>query len=260
MNAEPTAMTNTVASEIPDESWSFDRLAAFCGLMCRRLAEDAWLIGRAFHAVKAKLKHGRWLPWVREHCPGVSRGTANRYMLLAERLTLDEVRGHGLTECYRRAGILNPPQDDSAPRLPTTRTEGRRGQAPTETTATTWESGWPSWAVHDPFAPALDAGGAVPGEGNEDPSDCEALTEADVFREEWEAHLPRLLAEADDTLGWLLDRWDALGPPAGGDRLAQPIRAVGDKLAVIAARLGCPGGPGAADPRREDATPAALAV
>src|SRR4051812_5193449 len=106
MNVELTVITPERVVEIPDESWTNDRLAEFCGLVGRRHAEDAWLIGKAFAVVKARLEHGKWLSWVREHCPGLSRGTANRYMLLAERCTLDEVRGQGLTECYRRAGMV----------------------------------------------------------------------------------------------------------------------------------------------------------
>jgi hypothetical protein len=281
MNVELTVITPERTPEIPDESWSIDRLATFCGLVGRRHAEDAWLIGKAFAVVKAKLEHGKWLPWVNKHCPGLSRGTANRYMLLAERCTLDEVRGHGLTECYRRVGMVTTPAARVDVEHPTTTAavasqadEDRVRQKP----ATSASGDSPSWAVTDPFrAAAADEPqanepevasdrAAGEGDGAGPPSiqsdgmpgatrssatgtpdhgaeltaaagEDDVLSEAEEFREQLEDRLPHLLASLEDTLGWLLARWETAGPPADPESLAVRVASVRDMLTGLADRL-----------------------
>ena len=281
MNVDLTVITPGRTPEIPDESWSFDRLAEFCGLVCRRQAEDAWLIGKAFAVVKARLEHGKWLSWVKEHCPGLSRKTANRYMLLAERCTLDEVRGQGLTECYRRAGMVTAPSGGVVSGPPAAAAAGvpPAGERVREKPTGSGPSDIPSWAVKDPFtvhsgvegppvddaesthanatrtditaeavsSPAHKEAGAedhpAPGAAGEqdvfglENDGRDDLPETQVFREELEDRLPNLLASLDNTLGWLLDRWDTAGSQVEAGALADRVASVRDKLAGLADRL-----------------------
>ena len=57
---------------------------------------DAWHIGTRLVAVKAKLAHGNFLPWLREHLPSITRQTASVYMRVAESNdTATEAEEHG---------------------------------------------------------------------------------------------------------------------------------------------------------------------
>jgi Protein of unknown function (DUF3102) len=53
-------------------------------------ANHALDAGRALIEAKSMLKHGRWLPWLREHC-GLPERTAQLYMKLADLGVLPEV-------------------------------------------------------------------------------------------------------------------------------------------------------------------------
>jgi hypothetical protein len=57
---------------------------------------DAWHIGTRLVAVKAKLAHGNFLPWLSEHLPSITRQTASIYMRVAESNdTAAEAEEHG---------------------------------------------------------------------------------------------------------------------------------------------------------------------
>jgi Protein of unknown function (DUF3102) len=45
--------------------------------------ERAVQIGALLIEVKRQLPHGQWLPWLAEHCPHISRRTAQIYMQVA---------------------------------------------------------------------------------------------------------------------------------------------------------------------------------
>lgn len=53
-------------------------LDAASSLICEAIFQGAALL-----KVKAILKHGDFMPWIRAHCPLISQYTANKYMLLA---------------------------------------------------------------------------------------------------------------------------------------------------------------------------------
>jgi len=54
-----------------------------------------------------RVKHGKWLPWLKKHCSDLSQATAYRYMQLAAKLShVINSNPAGLREAYRLAGIL----------------------------------------------------------------------------------------------------------------------------------------------------------
>jgi hypothetical protein len=56
---------------------------------------------------KASLPHGAWLPWLAEHCPGISAETARRYMRLAKRSRVtDLTEASSLRQAYLATGVL----------------------------------------------------------------------------------------------------------------------------------------------------------
>lgn len=70
-NADVSELT-TVANKFYDEAQ-----AATVGML-----ESAWKSGQALVKIKATLKHGEWMPWVKSNFHG-SHITANEYMMLA---------------------------------------------------------------------------------------------------------------------------------------------------------------------------------
>jgi hypothetical protein len=44
----------------------------------------AFIAGALLKEAKAKLDHGKWLPWLEKHCPDIAPRTAQLYMKLAE--------------------------------------------------------------------------------------------------------------------------------------------------------------------------------
>jgi len=73
----------SLAREINDRQETIDLakrkvLDAGSTLVCEAIFQGAALL-----KVKAILKHGDFMPWVKSHCPLISQYTANKYMLLA---------------------------------------------------------------------------------------------------------------------------------------------------------------------------------
>jgi hypothetical protein len=63
--------------------------------------------GRLLSAQKAALTHGGWLPWLAVYCPGISPGTAQRYMRLAKRHGVAGIMdATGLRQAYLVTGVL----------------------------------------------------------------------------------------------------------------------------------------------------------
>jgi len=74
----------------------------------RRSMQDAIRIGELLTEIKAELKHGEWLPWIKQSLP-FSQQTANRYMRIYEnREKLLNVSN--LTEAYKF--LAEPEQSD----------------------------------------------------------------------------------------------------------------------------------------------------
>jgi hypothetical protein len=74
---------------------------------------EAIFQGAALLKVKAILKHGDFLPWVKAHCPLISHDTANRYM----RLALNTGNGknlEGATSIREALVLCAPPEADGA--------------------------------------------------------------------------------------------------------------------------------------------------
>src|SRR5205814_484456 len=93
----------------PDASWSLDRLSQFVQKTMRRLAVDAWQIGKALAIARDKLKVARgYDAWVKER--GLSKMTAHRYVKLAEAFSLEEIRGKPLVQVYRQLDLVPPPK------------------------------------------------------------------------------------------------------------------------------------------------------
>ena len=214
------------AREVPDASWPLDRLGHFCGRIIRRQAADAWLLGRAFSVARGKIKHGGWMAWVKVNCPGIGPKTVNRYKLLAERLSLAEVRGVGLTECYQRAGMITTTTTTAVTRRRPAPDRPARGKRARPTAPRL-----PSWAVPDPYA-----------DGMSDPvteadvwDDDETPTDAERLREEWEDRLPHLLRQLEESLTFVMDAWEGHGPGVPSDLHDQAVASVGDKLKMLAA-------------------------
>lgn len=55
-----------------------------------RAIERAIEAGDLLNAVKAQLPHGRWLPWLEQHCPDISARTAQQYMRVARELPAEK--------------------------------------------------------------------------------------------------------------------------------------------------------------------------
>jgi hypothetical protein len=67
------------------------------GLRLRPVLDTAVAAGRLLIAAKARLKHGEWLPWVRQSLPSMSVRTVNVYMQVASSPHLNEQSTANLT-------------------------------------------------------------------------------------------------------------------------------------------------------------------
>ncbi len=64
-------------------------------------------VGLYLLETQARVKHGKWLPWLKKHCADLSQATAYRYMKLAANLSRVINSGAtGLKQAYLLTGIL----------------------------------------------------------------------------------------------------------------------------------------------------------
>lgn len=67
--------------------------------------------GNLLQQQKDSLKHGGWLDWLREHCPEVSKRTAQRYMKLAKTSRVSHLEdANSIRQAYIATGIMPEPE------------------------------------------------------------------------------------------------------------------------------------------------------
>jgi hypothetical protein len=99
-----------LASEIRDLFVSAEHKAKRAFETAGDAVNDALLCGKKLNEVKAKLKHGEWLPWLHENCPEISEDKSERYRALA-----NSAHDRNLNDCatlrqaYIACGILPDP-------------------------------------------------------------------------------------------------------------------------------------------------------
>lgn len=52
-------------------------------------ADYAWQCGQKLIEARGQVKHGDWLPWIKENCPDIHERTARRYMAIKSDVTSD---------------------------------------------------------------------------------------------------------------------------------------------------------------------------
>lgn len=112
-------------SEIPNVSWSLEKLATTINTGWKRMAIDGWVMGTALNAAEEKLLkeygYGKWqsedgrhkgfVGWMKANVPDISTSAAYRYMDLADRVEdPDELYGLRIGEALSQAGLL--PKDN----------------------------------------------------------------------------------------------------------------------------------------------------
>ncbi|MHC1767932.1 MAG: DNA N-6-adenine-methyltransferase [Verrucomicrobiia bacterium] len=94
--------------------------------LARTSLEIAIRIGELLTEQKARLKHGEWLPWVKDNIE-FSEATAKRYMSVHRRR--DELKSLNVSDLSDAYRLLSAPAEDDAPE-----TEAELTPAPTEST------------------------------------------------------------------------------------------------------------------------------
>ena len=96
-------------SKCPNESWSIDRLGAFCNRRRKRMGDDAWWIGKAIQIAKSQVKHGEFTAWKRKY--GFSDSVAGRYMRICKKhRSPEEIKGQTITEVLKADGKMSAPK------------------------------------------------------------------------------------------------------------------------------------------------------
>ena len=195
---------------LPDNTWSLEQLGEFC-INCRsRMADEAWLLGKAMCIAKDKCgdEGSSFTKWKKSH--GFSDATASRYMRLfkayptendRERLkqvgVMDALRAAGIATAHSNAttsrgnGISTPSAESPSPsaaKVAGGTVPGRSGNLKEE------GSGSPAWAVElqDDDGIPLDEDHVV-----------EMWTVGQTLAEECRKHVPwqlRLLRQKVETL------------------------------------------------------------
>ena len=104
MNNEPIPMTTTalLTPSIESLAQAINRAHRDARQYVACATERALEAGDLLIEVKAQLPHGRWLPWLKQHCPDISRRTAQNYMRVAARIP-SEIRSAALLPSIRSA-------------------------------------------------------------------------------------------------------------------------------------------------------------
>ena len=72
----------TTSNRLPERAARIRAEHEACGAALKRGLQHAAAAGNMLIEAKAQLKHGEWLPWLRNHC-GIPERTARRYMEIA---------------------------------------------------------------------------------------------------------------------------------------------------------------------------------
>ncbi|MEI7684922.1 MAG: hypothetical protein WCL32_07820 [Planctomycetota bacterium] len=95
-----------MSDSIPNESWSLERLITFARSKWRRMAQDAWYLGKALAIAQAKVGYGKWIKWLQKNLPEVNYPMVHRYMALAKRIANPaELEGMKICEALNAVGI-----------------------------------------------------------------------------------------------------------------------------------------------------------
>lgn len=76
-------MADVVPADLAGLAAGINEAHSRCKAAARATVAHALDCGDLLIAAKAKVEHGGWLPWLRDHCPDVSVRTAQAYMQLA---------------------------------------------------------------------------------------------------------------------------------------------------------------------------------
>lgn len=101
-----------------------------CGAAMKRGIEHAMTAGALLIESKARISHGQWLPWLRDHC-GVSERSARRYIQLAQARPDLEAKTATVADLTLREAIeLLAPQEvlQAATAIRAETTEARRSE------------------------------------------------------------------------------------------------------------------------------------
>lgn len=99
-----------LAGEITDLYLSAEHKAKRAFETAGDAVNDALLCGKKLNEAKARLKHGEWLPWLRENCPEISEDKSERYRALANSAHDRNLEAcASLRQAYIACGILPQP-------------------------------------------------------------------------------------------------------------------------------------------------------